>query len=575
MGSGETLKKRSIQAVMIEDARTILPDTFLEADLCIAGGGAAAISIALEYMKSGRSVIIVPGGGPNQTSGGIDLYRGKVSPAESHEPLEENRLRMWGGTTTVWGGRCVPFDAVDFEKRPWMPSSGWPIGLGELSEYIGKANALSEAGVADFDARSVFPGTQAEILKSFDNEDIVSWPMERWSIPTDYSKRYRPDLEAAANVRVLLYAHVIHIQMDADGATVRHIKAACAPDRVFQINAKNFVLACGALENARLLLASNDVLPAGIGNGRDLVGRFYQSHRFGVCGCVELNDPSKNFIYEFEKDHEGVYCRRRFWLTPQAQEKYQVGNVVGFFFRTVSGSSEHRNAMVSIVLLVKLLLGGARKGPRRLFHILKDQRRELISHLMVVLKDGPSIFGQVAAVAYTRYFQKRRLPMVLPPKKNNRFPLFFQTEHAPLAESRVLLDSSSVDEFGMPRLEVKIQFSEIDYRTIITFVTLFKERLESSGLGKFHLADKDKEFLAHPERQEFNSNSHNIGTTRMSETPEAGVVDANCRVHGVDNLYIAGSSVFPTSSHANPTLMIIALAIRLANHLNAKSQKSD
>lgn len=556
---------------MIEDARSIAPDTRLEVDLCIVGGGAAAIAVALEFMKSGRKVIMIPGGGPNQSPSSIDLYRGKVSPSGSHEPLEENRLRMWGGSTTVWGGRCIPFDPVDFENRAWVPESGWPISLAELKEHISRATELSEAGEADYDARSVFPKTQPEILKGFDNDDFVSWPMERWSIPTDYSRRYKGDLENAPNVRVLLHAHAIHLQMDPSGTTLESVKAACTPGRSFEVLAKNTVIACGALENARLLLAAKDVLPTGIGNRHDLVGRYYQSHRFGVCGCAELKDPTKDFVYDFEKDNAGVYCRRRFWLTPQAQELHQVTNAVGFFFRNVSGSSEHRNAMVSTVLLAKMILGGASKGPRRLLQILKDQRRELVSHLWIIVKDGPGIFGQVAAVVYTRFIQKRRLPMVLPPRKMNRFPLFFQTEHAPDRNSRVVLDESSLDDFGMPRLEARIKFSEIDYRTVTTLVTLFKERLEESGIGSFHLSDEEKAFLANPARQEFNSNSHNIGTTRMAKTAEDGVVDTNCKVHGVDNLYVAGSSVFPTSGHANPTLMIIALALRLADYLRTKA----
>lgn len=556
---------------MIEDARTIQPGTRLSADLCIVGGGAAGISLALGIMKSGGTVILIPGGGSNQTASAIDLYRGKVDPRGSHEPLEENRIRMWGGTTTVWGGRCVPFDPIDFEERHWVPDSGWPVGLAELQDYIAKANELAEAGAADFDARSVFPGTQHEILHGFDDESLATWPLERWSIPTDFSKRYRAELESAPKVRVLLHAHAIHLQMDAGGNVLEHVRAACSPGREFRIHAKKTVIACGALENARLLLASKDILPSGIGNQYDLVGRYYQSHRFGVCGHAELKNPSKDFIYDFEKDKEGIYCRRRFWLTPEAQEKHQVNNVVGFFFRTVSGSSEHRNAMVSMIMLVKTVLGGAKKGPRRLFQILKDQRRELASHAWIVVKDGPSIFGQLSAVAYTRFFQKRRLPMILPSKKTNRFPLFFQTEHAPLRESRVLLDESSVDDFGMPRLEVQIKFSEIDFRTIKTFISLFKNRLEESGLGTFHLSAADQEFLEHPERAQFNSNSHNIGTTRMAEDPNDGVVDVNCKIHGVENLYVAGSSVFPTSSHANPTLMIIALSLRLAEHLKANA----
>jgi choline dehydrogenase-like flavoprotein len=556
---------------MLEDARTITPNTVIEADLCVVGGGAAAISVTLEYMNSGKSAIILPGGGPNQTARNIDLYRGKVDSPKNHEPLEENRLRMWGGTTTVWGGRCLPFDPIDFEERSWIPNSGWPIGFDELQDYIARANEVSEAGKADFDARSVFPDEQSEILRGFDNEEFVTWPLERWSIPTDFGKRYQTAFHHASNVRVLMYSHAIHLQMDPGGTRMDHVVAATKPGRLFRIKAKNFVIGCGALENARLLLAANDVLPEGIGNKHDLVGRYYQSHRFGVCGYVKLKDPFKDFMYEFEKDQEGVYCRRRFWVTPETQKEHQIGNVIGFFFRGVSAESEHRNAMVSLVMLVKTLLGGAQKGPKRLIQIIQAQRRELIAHLGIVLKDLPSIFEQVGAVAYTRFIQKRRLPIILPSQKANVFPLFYQTEHAPLWESRVLLDPSSVDEFGMPRLEARIRFSDIDYRTIRTFVSMFKKRIEETGLGTFNLSEKERSFLGQPDQKKFNSNAHNIGTTRMSTSPGHGVVDTACRVHGVENLYVAGASVFPTSGHANPTLMIVALALRLADHLKAKN----
>lgn len=556
---------------MIEDARLISSGSLIKTDLCIVGGGSAAISVALEYMTSGKSVVLIPGGGLNQTASAIDLYRGSVARPKTHEPLEENRLRMWGGTTTVWGGRCIPYDPIDFEKRDWIPDSGWPIGLDELKPYISRANELSEAGKADFDARSVFPEKQQELLSGFDNQDFVTWPLERWSIPTDYSKRYRADLESAANVRVLMHSHAIHLQLDSGGARVDHVVAACKPGRDFRIQAKHTVIACGALENARLLLAAKDVLPEGIGNKHDLVGRYYQSHRFGVCGYVKLNDPTKDFMYEFEKDGDGVYCRRRFWLTPEAQREHKTANVIGFFFRSVSEESEHRNAMVSLVMLAKTILGGARKGPKRLIQILRAQRKELLSHLWIVIKDGPGIFSQVAAVFYTRFIQKRRLPIILPDRKLNHFPLFYQTEHVPLHSSRVYLDSSSTDDFGMPRLVADIRFSEVDYDTIRTFVDLFKQRIEQTGLGTFHLSAAEKEFLANPEKKKFNSNAHNIGTTRMSTSPESGVVDTDCKVHGIENLFIAGASVFPTSGHANPTLMIIALALRLGNHLKSLS----
>jgi choline dehydrogenase-like flavoprotein len=555
---------------MIVDARKIQPDTIINADLCIIGGGSAAISVALEYLKGGRNVVILPGGGPNQTAAAIDLYRGQVDRQGTHEPLEENRLRMWGGTTTVWGGRCIPFDPIDYEQRGWVPNSGWPFGLDVLQPYIVRANEISEAGKAEFDARKVFPEKQSEMLRGFDDENFVTWPLERWSIPTDYSKRYRADLQAAPNVTVLMHSHAIHLQAAPDGTRIDHVIAACKPGRNFMVKATYTVLACGALENARLMLAANDVVKEGIGNQNDLVGRYYQSHRFGVCGYVKLKDPNKDFIYEFEKDDEGVYCRRRFWLTPEAQRKYKTANVIGFFFRNVSDESEHRNAMVSLVMLVKTLLGGARKGPRRLWQILKDQRKELATHLMIVLKDAPSLFGQVSAVFYTRFIQKRRLPIILPQRKHNHFPLFYQTEHTPLYDSRVYLDNDSRDDFAMPRLVASVKFCDLDYHTIRTFVRMFQVRLEASGVGTFHLTKADEEFLANPEKKKFNSNAHHIGTTRMATCTKSGVVDTDCKVFGMENLYIAGASVFPTSSHANPTLILIALALRLGEHLRAR-----
>ncbi len=295
----------------------------------------------------------------------------------------------------------------------------------------------------------------------------------RWSIPTDYSKRYRGELENAKNVRVLLHANAIHLQMNAVGKKIEHVTAACVPNHKFLVKARDTVIACGALENARLLLAARDVVPCGIGNRHDLVGRYYQSHRFGVCGHAELKDPSGTSSMISRKTRRVLIAGDGSGSLSGAQKKHRIGNVVGFFFRTVSGASEHRNAMVSMIMLAKTFLGGA-KRPKRFFQILGDQRRELSDHLWIVIKDGPSVFGQLTAVAYTRFFQKRRLPMILPSRKSNRFPLFFQTEHAPLRDSRVLLDESSVDDFGMPRLEARIRFSEIDFRTVSTFVLVFK-----------------------------------------------------------------------------------------------------
>jgi choline dehydrogenase-like flavoprotein len=552
---------------MIEDARKIPPEVTLDADLCIIGGGPAGITLALELANSGKQVVLLVGGARRETATNRDLYRGFSDPPGSHEPLEENRPRVWGGGTTVWGSRCVPFDPVDFEAREWIPNSGWPIRYEEMAAYQARANELCEAGDNQYDARVALPGTQPEMIAGLDNAELATWPLERWGPPTNFARRYEPPLAAAGNVRVLLHAHATRLQLAPGGGSLEEVLAATSPGRAFRVRAKRYVLACGALENARLLLASNDVAACGVGNESDCVGRYYQSHLFGVVAWAQLRDPAHGFMYEFERDRAGVYCRRRFWLTPEAQRARRAGNAIGFFFRPPFGSAVHRSALFSATYLGKFFLTtlkrySLREGWRR----VRENRRALGEHFRVVLRNAPGLVPQVARLIRQRFFAKRRLPIVLTPRKANHFHLFYQSEHAPNRESRVVLHAEK-DDFGMPRLDVRIRFGEADFATPIELHRVLKERFLASGVGDFHYDEDALRTKLAEEVHRFNSNAHHIGTTRMSDDPGHGVVDRHGRVHTVDNLYVAGASVLPTSSHANPTLTLVALTLRLAAHL--------
>lgn len=551
---------------MFEDARHIPRGACLSADFCVVGGGPVAIALALRLAETRKEILILPGGGWKEQEQDRDRYRGLVEPAGSHEPLEENRRRVWGGTGTVWGGRCVPFDPIDFENRPWIPHSGWPISPQEAEKYLQEALEFCEAGPGPFDASLAFPGTAKEILKGFDNEEWSTRNLERWSPPTNFGRRYYGSLYQSSSVRILMNGQATRLQLNRDGKKIEKVRAAARPGQDFQIEANTFVLACGGLENARLLLASRDVQRNGVGNQHDQVGRYYQSHLFGVCGRAVLKSPEP-FIYDFERDSRGVYCRRRFWFTPAAQQRHKTGNVVGIFFRELSGSSLHRDAATSAVFIVKNLLrawSGEKGALRRLW---RENGSTLSEHLQTVWQQAPEAAPLLLQHAFQRMFGQRRLPYILPSKQSGCFPLFYQAEHAPNPESRVVLSPEARDDLGVPRLVAQIRFSQVDYKTVKVFHHEFQGRLRNAKLGDFLYDEQELAGQLEQRAGGFNSNAHHIGTTRMSFRPQEGVVDQDARVHGITNLFVAGSSIFPTSGHANPTLLAVALAMRLGDFL--------
>lgn len=560
---------------MFVDARTIPAGTRIDADLCIVGGGAAGITVARELAATGVRIVLLVGGGRRERAEDRDLHRGSVAAGTFHEPLEQNRSRCWGGATAVWGGRCIPLDPHDFEYRDHVPYSGWPVSYSEMLPFYKRANEICEAGDFAYDVPTALPDRQPEMIPGFDGPDVVTTRLERWSPPTHFGRRYGRELRNADDVRVLMHAHAIQIHLDRTRKErVAGLDVATKPGAGFKVVAQNYVLACGGLENPRLLLASRDVEPAGIGNRHGNVGRFYMSHFVSSIASVELRDPSDAFIYDFERDAEGVYCRRRMWITPEAQRRTQMGNAIAFFHRPPIEDVQHQSALFSATYLAKSY--GSAFGTRRVrgaFETLRRDRDARRDHWEVVLRDLHHAVPQTARLVQLRWLSGRRLPTILGEPAGNRFGLRYSTEHAPNPESRVELESRR-DAFGLPRLSVHAAFSRLDFDTIVQFHELVAHRLEESGVGRLRYDQEDirAELASYAER--FYSHAHHLGTTRMSTAPDEGVVDRDSRVHGVDNLYVTGGSVFATGGHANPTLTIVALAARLADHLRRPGQES-
>jgi choline dehydrogenase-like flavoprotein len=522
----------------------------LTCDVCIIGSGAAGIALARELGQRRIDTVCISGGSKKPQTADHDLYRGHIPVPGSHEPLEEFRARTFGGSTTLWGGRLVPFDAIDFEERDFVPMSGWPIRYEEVVQYFPRAAALCESHLPEFEID--VPMDAADLPANL-RHGIVTNRCERWSMPTDFSKRYETELANNASIRVLMDQHCTDIELDSSHARVKCIQVRSRGRGTLRIYANRFVLACGGLENARLLLASRRQMPRGIGNQYGMVGRCYMGHISGTHGYLRLHSRRLPAFYRLMRDENGMYLRRRFWLTEEAQRRRQLMNIIAFPFRPLSDDPQHGDPALSILSLAEILSDGA----------TPTSWSKLAVHGGNVMFSGPLAWATIVRQLWARLKGSPRLPFLLPYHRRNQDAIYFQSEHAPNWNSRLVL-SDWVDEFGMPRLEPRVAFSEIDTTTILQFYATLDRSLREMRLGHVEYTEAElRDYLACI-MQNYRSQAHHLGTTRMSEDPCDGVVDSNCRVHDLDHFYIAGSSVFSTAGHANPTLTILALTLRLA-----------
>ncbi len=537
----------------------------LVVDVCIIGGGPVAIALALELADTGITVALLAGGSESsETEADQSLHLGVIARPGSHENLAENRRRQFGGASSAWGGRCIPFDPIDFEARPWMTESKWPVTYKEMEPYFAEATAMCRAGKGSYDARVVFPGQPTEIIPGMDNEEVQSWQLERWSPPIDFSVEYRQFLERSTNVSVYLNTHLIALDCEV---TKEQVSVARVRSRhhIGTIRAGTFVLATGGIENARLLLASRgEHHPNGLGNERDLVGRYYQCHLHGTYATLSPK-PSYARSFEYQQDEDGVYCRRRWTLTADTQRKLQIGNII-FFLDRVDQEQGHRDAMFSAVFLIKSMLRVVKaKGWQEKRAYLAD--RGVREHFQVFLRDGLRIIPSLWRIGLARFSGSRRLPSILPDRTSKQWGLYYQAEQTPNYESRITLSPDQVDAHGTPRAVVDLRFVESDVRTVVEAHRVLMDRYEKAEAGTALYDEASLKAHLEQQKSKFNSSAHHLGTTRMSASPEEGVVDGDCKVHGIDNLYVSGSSIFTTGGNANPTLTAVAFAIRLGDHL--------
>jgi choline dehydrogenase-like flavoprotein len=554
---------------MIIEANDFPNQHVLSADVCIVGAGAAGIAIALELTNKGLDILVLESGGHAEEKDTQALYAGDVVDQHLHSPPDKYRQRRFGGSTTIWGGRCMPFDAIDFEHRDYMPHSGWPFGLAELEPYYDEATRLCEAGTNAYTVEQAFDRPLPPMVADFASSHFSTNRLERFSCPTNFAARYGRKLATATNVRLLLHANVTRINLNAEGFAVKSVAIKTLAGKELMVKADKFVLATGGLEVPRLLLANRDVHREGIGNEYGNVGRFYMCHIAGTIGALSINGPLTRVWHGYDVSDEGVYCRRRLALNESTQRSLGIGNFIARLHHPRITDPAHRNGILSLLFLAQALIP-YEYGKR----LHGDERAALDvwgKHLRNVALGPFDALGFAWHMFRDRLLAERKFPSIIIKPKANLFSIDFHAEQQPNPLSRVMLDTE-LDELGVPRIKLDWRYTSGDVVTVTRALSLLAADFSQSHVGHLQYDAASVEF----EMTRYGAyGGHHIGTARMGSDPRTSVVDVDCRVHGVANLYVASAATFPTSSQANPTLTVVAMALRLARHLSERKSKTE
>jgi len=502
---------------MFADARDFADGELLSADICIVGAGAAGITIARDLIGSGLRVVLLESGGEERESETQWLYRGSSTGLHA-AAMSFCRLRLFGGTTNHWAGWCQPIESGVFEAREGV-ARGWPVDSQSLLPWYQKAQATCGLGAFEYEAGPVARRSDKPILEI--DSSRVSQVLYQYSEPRRFGPHYRKELENATDLAVYLYANLVDIRMTESGDAVERVDCATLEGIRFGVKADRFVLALGGIENARVLLASRSQNPNGVGNDHDLVGRYFMEHPhfYNAAGMAVRSGLDLSF---FTDRHEAA-----------THDELHPDGV--------------RTRLMAALAIAPEMCA-------------REQLLNITFQLVSLSEEDAEEYGDAAGID--------RIGALIDPGRSDAVKPYFinvRAEQRPLRDSRVSLEDR-VDELGMPRATLHWKVGDQDLADIRRSLELLGAELGRNGIGRLWLPFSDDNEGLYP-IDGIRGGCHHMGTTRMGDSPEEGVVDSDCRVHGLDNLYIAGSSVFPAAGSANPTLTIVALAHRLAAKL--------
>lgn len=525
---------------MLIDSRDLAGGTELRADVCIVGSGPAGATIALELEGSGLDVLVLEAGGLDVEPEQQDLYEAEMTgevfgSRDEPVPVSQTRLRTLGGTSQHWSGFCRPLRPVDLEPRPELGRPGWPISYDELSQHYERAAEILQLGPARFDHG--YWSDAADIGPVLVDDDVVETVVFQIS-DVRFGSTYRPALDAARDVRVITHMSVTGIVPDESGRTVDRLEVATVGGKRFTVRARRLVIATGGIETPRLLLASAPGR-GGVGNDSDEVGRGFCEHGQGRIAI-------------------GVLSR-----TPEEMTAYNLPAVAAPAGR-VSGDDLRLQA--ALLLSDETVRKEGIMGVEA--QLLTVARTEAEPEILAGIGLGdvtdlvPTVDGTGTMASFLVIGEQARHP-----------------------ESRITL-GDAVDGLGMPRPRLHWVVSDDDRRSYVRGVELMAQRLGAAGVGRMQLVagavgpnPEGEGFLGRmaidaeaidPTDFPLLQANHHCCTVPMSADPSSGVVDRDLKVWGFEDLHLAGSGVFPTAGVTSPTISIVALSVRLAQHLQGE-----
>ncbi len=542
---------------MLLDGRSLPEGAELACDICIVGAGPAGIAIARQLGASGLTTCLLESGGFHAEAKTQQLYRGR-NVGRTYWRLDLPRVRYFGGSSNKWGGWCRPLDRIDFERRSWVTDSGWPISSEALAPFYDEAHRYCQLGPVDYRAESWQQDGPPLGLGGDGFEATVF----QFSPPTLFGTVYRQDVTENPRTTTVLHANVLEIVPAENGEAVTHLRVGTLARNQFRVVARAFVLAAGGLENPRLLLASDSRVKSGIGNQHDMVGRCFMEHPHVAVGHFLPADPSFTGRFYIKREVRGELVKGVHVpdeATTRANQLLGIsisleppGYSIGDFF-----NKWPRPVVLALTRMERLL-----QTYPRVFTAVRQTER-FIRRLHV--SDAHHQFSR-ALYQYLQQVRSGTAVAVPSPVQLPIYRIYCRSEQVPNRDSRVRLDRDR-DALGVRRALLDWRLTSQDTESIARACELFARAVGRAGAGRAWLPGPDEK---EGWKKRIVGGPHHMGTTRMSVDPRDGVVDADCRVHGMHNLFIAGSSVFPTGGHANPTLTLLALAFRLAEHLKQR-----
>lgn len=530
-----------------------------EPRIVVVGAGPMGLAVALTLARKGIAVLVLESGTEDFDVAQQALSDAEIVDSHAHAPMNLVVRRGLGGTSILWGGRCVPFDDIDFESRPGVRDVSWPISHAEVRPWYEAAIGFFDCGKAEFSApfrSSIDPSASCRTDQ-----------LERWSNKPNLARRFGAELRRQEKLTLVLGATVISIDVDQSARVVRGIKVARKDGTVKNVGGSAFIMACGGIETTRLLLLLQRVDSSLFGGSDGPLGRYYMGHLSGDLADVAFTDRIDDRVFDFFLDDDRRYCRRRITVSAAIQRERGLLNMATWIDNPPLADPAHKSGVLSLAYLALASPGIGNKLAAEAIRRLHVGRRpmHLVPHIANIIRDSPRAATFAATYLYGRYLAAMRLPGFFVRNKGRRYSLHYHAEQTPNRNSRVSL-SGQRDALGLPRVRIDLRFDHRDAASIVAGHKVIDDYLRDLNWGQLFYRQGESDRIQAVLRTA-SDGFHQIGTTRMSEHPKEGVVDRNCRSHDLANLFIAGSSVFPTSGQANPTLLATALAVRTAHYI--------